>query len=264
MKCHKLTQSNVLVFWGQKCGATQLKEILMHIESGSFYNNLGKDHITHNIYEQYYKSIPTRDFKHCINFNSILFGRNPYYRIPSLYIDKYVMVNSPTPDKGENTQTFKEFILQLIKIGFNNKESKLRIFSGFFPITKSPYYELFDYCSKIIILEENLLPDAKLTHNPESIKFLYDISNNNDAFSEIRCIVEQQWNQKQQRQHEKANCKIHTNIENASLPELRRILENQSVTCENFFSPTLKEQFNLLYRDEFDLYSKRGISFNMT
>ena len=263
MNCHKITASNLIVLWGQKCGATHLKEILMHIESGSYYNNRGNDHVTHSIYHRYYKSPLEDNLDQYTNDEVLLFGRNPYYRILSLYVDKYVMTNSPTPDIGDCIQTFNEFIRGLANTGFDSKESHRSIFSGFFPLTKSQYFNFYSsHCHiKPILLDENIIPDAKLTHNVDAIKLLYDLSGRSDKYSEVQRLFEKQWSEKQNKKTEK--CDLYTNLEHAPLNELREILKTHRLNCESFFSPTLKEQFELLYQEEFILYSKWGIKFGL-
>jgi hypothetical protein len=263
MNCHQLTQHQTLIFWGQKCGATCIKEILMHIESeGTFFDNSGKDDITHKIYEKFYKSLPNYAcVERYANCKIFCFIRNPYHRIISLYLDKYVAENSPTPEIANQTNTFDSLIRYIASIGFNAKRSKLTIFEGFFPITSTLVFSFFQ---KLIhqrndilyfVLDQFLLPDGKLVHKPENIKLIYQQTQKDLLFDQIRHILEENWKFKKDLISPSTNTVI-PNLSKMPAKELRVFLKTNKVSAESFYSDSLISLFNTLYFEEICLFNK--------
>ena len=277
MNCHELSQQKILVFWGQKCGATCIKEILMHIESdGTFFDNGGSDHLTHQIYEKFYERPPNYECLECYkDYSIVFFGRNPYHRIISLYLDKYVATNSPSPKIKQNINTFKEFIDHMYTLGFSSERSEAEIFDGFYPITGDNTHWFFEQLNKqklsvdYFILPNFCLPDGKLIHDNKNLQKLYNLANKQDLFDQISIRLTEGWTHK-------INCfKLDINafhdftstnskmLCELTINELRQILKTIKVDAANFFTPELIDKFNSLYRMEFLFYSKHGIDFKV-
>lgn len=266
MNCHEHKESKTLIFWGQKCGATCLKEVILHIETESFFDNGGRDHITHNIYEKFYKQQPNfNDSEKYTDYTVLFFGRNPYERIVSLFLDKYVAVDSPTPETNEGACDFKTFINFLCTQTFTAHDSSKRIFSGFFPITSTKAFELFqtltkaNYSSaKIIMLDQFLLPDGKLLYNSEKLANIYMATNNMRLYDQIKHKLESNWTSKQERFNilkQKKSFQMFEDLSEAPIQELRALLKNHIISTESFFSKEVKTQFTNLYQKEINFFN---------
>ena len=277
MNCHELTQQKILVFWGQKCGATCIKEVLMHIESdGTFFDNGGSDHITHQIYHKFYEKQPNYE---CLEFYKdyeiIFFGRNPYHRIISLYLDKYVATNSPSPKIKQNTNTFEEFINHMYDLGFSSERSEAEIFDGFYPITGGAVHWFFEQLStqrigiNHFILPNFWLPDGKLVHDIKNLQKLYNLANKQYLFDQISNRLTEGWTHKINCLNSDIKAFNNFNFTNPTLlgqlpiVELRNILKTIKVDAMNFFTPNLISKFKSLYRMEFLFYSNREIEFHV-
>ncbi len=276
MKCHELTQQQVLVFWGQKCGATCLKEIIMHLDSsGSFFDNGGNDDVTHQIYEVFYKNQPNyKDVDYYKNHKIVFFGRNPYHRIVSLYLDKYVAIDSPTPEINRNTNTFREFIEHIYNVGFFSENSQIEIFDGFFPITTGESFLFFEELlikqthAVFYLLPDFWLPDGKLIHDPANLRSLYDMAGEKILFEEIADRLTEAWNYKSCCLKLATNCSDRFDFDcskkrmcDYTVAELRNVLKITKFDAMSFFTKELVDMFNVLYQTELAFYDRNKMSF---
>ena len=136
--------------------------------------NRRQDELIHFAYGKHYES-PTSKVRNYSNYKIIFFGRNPYHRILSLFLDKYACSKSPTPKPIPPAETYHQFIKHLWQVGVNDPRHIEGICSKEFCFIKDETFHLYTKCrnnpiSEILLLPPTAVPEGRLVHDFRDIK----------------------------------------------------------------------------------------------
>ena len=112
MNYHILHSKKLIVFWNPKSGVTSIIEMIMHLTDGKDHSNPKYDEKTHEDYWNNFRSSGeiTNNLEGLDEYKKIIFTRNPFHRVVSCFLDKYVDPMSPTTKDKPNCDTFYEFV----------------------------------------------------------------------------------------------------------------------------------------------------------
>ena len=84
---------NVIFAWDEDCGFASSLSIITHLSKGPILNNICAKFLDINseIYKTFYES-PLIEGVDYTNYKLVLFGRNPYCKLVSQYLSKYVFL----------------------------------------------------------------------------------------------------------------------------------------------------------------------------
>jgi hypothetical protein len=197
------------------------------------------------------------------NFKTFLIGRNPYSRILSGFIDKYVNQNSQTPEIGPQNISYYEFIkligdLKAREIGISNFVQ----FSCFCNADEDEGYDFYQKIGKpnfnFISLMDNLgFPEGALHHSVETIKKI-------TSFLPFDMDYERAIDLVPVKNIEQNNKILDYDIAYWPMEKLwKYILENgnKSIDIRSFYPQELKDLFVEAYANELMFYRKQGIEF---
>ena len=105
-----LEKKKIIFFWSAKCGCSTLKTILaryLHIDNPEKYKNIHLNEELKNLFDKYNKE---KNYK---NYDIVMLIRNPYKRLVSGFLNKYV--NRLHYKNPPNSNCFKDFCHILYK-----------------------------------------------------------------------------------------------------------------------------------------------------
>ena len=107
-----LYDREAIIFWSTKIAATTLAEIILSLQEPAYISNSNKEKdiwpkFSKEIWRPRYRRKAGEDYS---RYKKLLFCRNPYHRLISNYLDKYVCSSSPTPEKVPDVANFEQFV----------------------------------------------------------------------------------------------------------------------------------------------------------
>lgn len=263
---HDIPHKKVLFFWLPKCGSTSILELIvkMHfnkIISSSFTEN--QDELIHLAYSTDYES-PTSKVRNYSNYKIIFFGRNPYHRILSLFLDKYACFKSPTPKPVPPAENYHQFVKHLWQIGVNNSEHIEGICSKEFCFIKDENFLLYtkyrnNPISEIIMLPPTAVPEGRLVHDFRDIKRILNITQTQWAYSgRLQNLFE-----KNIYSPSKFKWDVSMTKPGADIIHKKDLMtfRDRTIDYNSFYPPEVKKMFDETYGEEFDFYEEMGYSF---
>ena len=197
------------------------------------------------------------------NFKTFLIGRNPYSRILSGFIDKYVNQNSQTPEIGPQNISYYEFIklicdMKAREIGISNFVE----FSSFCNADEDEGYHFYQKIgnpnfSFISLMKNSGYPEGALHHSVESINKIISFLPYHIEYERAIDLVPIKNNGQN-------NKILDYDIAYWPMEKLwKYILENgnKSIDIRSFYPQELKDLFVEAYANEFMFYRKLGIEF---
>mgnify|MGYP003342388813 CR=1 FL=1 len=260
---YSIDHSNeIIYFWGAKCGVTSAIETIMHIKTGLVTAG-GDDAKTHNLFWKQHREAkkPNVDYS-C--YKKVFFGRNPYHRIISSFLDKVVCAHSPNMSKTPSVKNFYEFIKLIFDLKMDEQRMNAFMDSGqFIQIKARPGWDFFKRLGSpsfdlICILPPTALPEGKLIHDFNSLKKIYQITNKNELIEDAKLIS----------LHHPFYFKNYKSTKlNFYCPFLQHIKDipraPRSIEYKDFYNDQIIEMFNDVYSPEFEFYSELGLDFKL-
>lgn len=100
-----LEKKKLIIFWSPKCGCTTLKTILSH------YFNLDNKINVHKSKFLNFKTNNQSSYKKDVKYDILFLIRNPYDRLVSGFVDKYVTGKLKNPKNCNNFEDFVNILL---------------------------------------------------------------------------------------------------------------------------------------------------------
>ncbi len=212
------------------------------------------------------------------SFKKVFFGRNPYHRIISCYIDKYVNPDSATPNDVPNTDTYSDFVALLNSTGLTKEAMKSKVDFGHFCSVQNDigwnFYQRLD-CPKfdlVSMLPSTGLPEGDLTHKPQNIKKVLALIGKDKHYRNIKQFYEGhsgahdvwQENIKQQKYSNQLDDKSLCAFSREKLWQVMLPEKLREVSYASFYPPEVKAIFDKCYQEEFTFYQALGFKFTPT
>ena len=273
MKYNINHQYKVIFFWVPKSGVMSLIKLMAYLKlerKGAFDELLQiPSPSLHRLYrESIFES--WNDQVDYTSFKIFFYGRNPYHRIISAYIDKYVNPLSITPKAISDCETYAEFMDMLSVTDLKKEQMVRRVnFSHFCSVTDDVGWEIYDRLGQpvfdyISLLPSTGLPEARLTHYTGNIKYLLTLLNLQDKYRSLKNLYDGYLWSDDNLERDKSWIEIDgAYITKEELWKLISSDEQQrNISYASFYPPALEEKFRLLYEDELNFYSKIGHEFH--
>lgn len=207
-----------------------------------------------------------RDGHDYSNFKIILIGRNPYFRILSGFIDKYVNQKSQTPEIGPQNISFYDFIKLLF--GLKAKGIGISNYVDFSAFCNADEDEGFHFYQKlgnpkfkfISLLDHSGYPEGALHHSTESLRKLISFLPYDMEYERAIDLVPIETNMQN-------NKVLDYDIAYWPMKKLWQfMLDNgdKSIDIRSFYPQEVKNLFLQAYANEFMFYKKLGIEFEDT
>lgn len=273
MKYNINHERRVIIFWLPKSGVISLVKWMIHLKGGVEVNaGTLAEQPPPEIYRYFHSSIremirPDVDYA---GYTKLFFGRNPYHRILSCYMDKYVCQTSVTPKDQPSSRCYHDFLAEMADHGLTQQGLRGVADFGHFCHAKSDigwqFYEdlgrpRFDYIS---ILPETGIPEGHLTHHYENIKEMCDMIGVGELYDEVRVHFEG---------HDFSHDLSHSDsptmvdgLSRMSVDDLQQYMKPSWVRrldYKSFYDLDTQAIFDDLYSPEFDFYRENGHSFQL-
>lgn len=266
MKYNIIHDKKMIVFWLPKSGTISLMRLMAFLKYGE---SIDPQQLRYARPSQVFRIFslmketdePGQDYS---TYKTVLFGRNPYCRILSGYIDKYVNRKSTTPTIGPENICYNDFIV-LIRSTKMQPEAiaKVAEFSTFCPADQDDGHEFYQkigapHFSYVSLLRDFGFPEGALHHSLSSIQTILDLANQHYDFERASGLVLG----KPRRRGEQIN-----DIGIASWPSERLwtfIQEKgpRSISLGSFYTDDLLDKFEDAYSGEFAFYERLGLTFD--
>lgn len=198
------------------------------------------------------------------DYRSFLFGRSPYCRILSGYIDKYVNKISTTPKTGPGPISYADFIALLqnaiLKKGSVESVAEYRTFC---PANQDVGYEFYQKIgsppfSQIFLLESYGFPEGALHHSPTSIRTLLLLAEQQDEFERARGLIPPQ----PPHHTEKIYDQEIAYLSGEKLWALIQERGPRSIDLKSFYPEAILDMFEQAYSGEFAFYKRHNLTFD--
>jgi len=127
MKYNINHEHQVIIFWLPKSGVMSLVKWMIHLKLGSVVDGaaLAREPIP-SVYRIFRNTVlererPQVDYS---SFRKIFFGRNPFHRVVSCYLDKYVCRSSSTPKDNPESANYLQFLERLTATRLRREKMK--------------------------------------------------------------------------------------------------------------------------------------------
>jgi hypothetical protein len=227
------------------------------------------------LYQTYRKAVfePLDESRDYTGFRKIFFGRNPYHRIISCYIDKYVEPFTSTPKDVPDCNSYIEFMRLLHKTGLAKEGMRGKVDFGHFCSVEDDfgwdiYRQLgcpdFDLIS---LLPATALPEMTLTHHFENIQTVFELLGIKDQYQNVQPLYENnRFSYDTWLKNSSDSVKTLDHLASLSKEQLWQIVKSEgskTISYASFYPPDIADLFQEIYRKEFNFYAKRGYTFNL-
>ena len=239
---------NAIFAWDEDCGFASLLSIITHLSKGPILNNACAKFLDINskIYKTFYES-PLVEGVDYSNYKLVLFGRNPYCKLVSQYLSKYVFLNSER-SVTDFTLTFEQFI--------NNISNQAEAgFDSFDSLWQQINKHNNKRTTHVVMLPDSPLPDNMVFHDKISVQEIYKFCWRKNLYLQIDRLFSHDENPSL------LNAKKCLSSLYKMVPEQLNLLISSDVLLDtaSFFSNKLKLTADNLVADELNFYKNRGI-----
>lgn len=224
-----LHDAKIIIFWSAKCGATSLKFILLKYLGDT--QTVGH---THQKFNKYNLQNKQPDLDRVKNYKLVVLLRNPYDRLVSGFINKYVNGEYQTP---KNIGNFADFVNTMS----NNKQIMNNV--HFVPQTSGPGWELL----------------KKLGNPP------IDLLLETHQVNEIAKLLGLEMESVHRNKTKKTNLPLTdvSQLFNLNLDDLRKINRTQSYNTSQFFNKKLQADADKIYHNDLEFFAGIGKKFSI-
>ena len=269
---HKL-----VFYWPTKCGVTAVIELIMLIGKGELVTNKDDDK-THEYYYASFKKWHLQKLNN-ISFDEykiVLVTRNPYHRIVSCFLDKFVCPDSPTLNKVCSTRTYGSFLnsLKYTKFDRSLKKADPDFYHHFAPAAKpSPTFnKLMAHLSKrgkpdfLLHTPSTALPEGKIPFNFDQQAAVLEDIGRPDLLDSLRKLDShvyglgywQLYSPKLNFEQGKFFRMPIKDLVKYTTPE-----KNRTIPYSGFYSWYLKKLLSNIYQSEFNFYKSLGLRYDI-
>lgn len=205
-------------------------------------------------------------------YKKIFFGRNPYHRIISAYLDKYISASSVTPKDNPMCRNFQQFLEVLLSTGLSRENMKGIVdYDHFCQVTDDVGWDFYEDLGKpdfdyVSILPETGLPESSLTHHCKSIMNVYKILGIEDEYASVRNHYENHRYFYDTWMNDEEKISIYVDGIHLYSPAQPRKFQipqmSRSIQYSNFYTDEICNIFGKLYSKELDFYEKLRLKFS--
>jgi hypothetical protein len=262
MNHHIDHKHEVVFYWPSKCGVTSVLELILLLTEDKVIAYPGEDWLVHDYYnelrwgsgvflDQDLSNVPS-------NYRRVLFSRNPYHRIVSGFLDKFVCSGSPGIDDSLfDGETFSQFVKFLYYHGFGE---------GDFDHHFSPCFLKRREFDIILDTPSTALPEGKIPMDFFKASKILRLLDRLDLQQGLRVLTSgpqgiESWNCYSSRLTMSED-PFHDALIQDLLPYMT-YKTNRSIPYENFYTEELKQQLRSIYLREFAFYESVGVYYDI-
>lgn len=274
MKYNINHQQKVIFFWAPKSGVVSLIKLMTYLKFGDRFPGSRLSTISNKLlFATYRKEVfePWDAKVDYTTYKKVFFGRNPFHRIISCYIDKYVNPISSTPADVPNCSSYIDFLNMLCETGLRKEAMAGRVDFGHFCSVKDDLgWQIycragspdFDFIS---LLPDTGLPEGELIHDYRNIRILFELLGVKDKYQSVSGLYENRsFSYDTWLQHEPASLLINDELTEMSREQLWEFLKTKNartISYESFYPAETATLFRNIYHEEFAFYTERNHTF---
>ncbi len=274
MKYNINHKHKVVFFWAPKSGVMSLIRLMSYLKlSNNFTAGQLAAMSNKALYKMYKNDVfePWNEKVDYKPFKKIFFGRNPYHRIISCYIDKYVNPNSKTPSHVPDCKSYLGFIQILNETGLSKEKMTNKVdFGHFCSVTNDIGWQLYTKLGNpdfdmFSLLPATGLPEGNLTHDFRNIKSLFEILGISTDYSSVKELYENHtysydtW--LQQDPHSLLKVEGLAELGKEELWEFMKSKKSRTISYASFYTHEITKLFHKIYHTEIKFYADRNYTF---
>ena len=277
MNFHILHSKKIIIFWNPKSGVTSIIEMIMHLTDGLDHSNPNYDQKTHQDYWNNFRPSGEiiKNLEELHDYKKVIFVRNPFHRIVSCFLDKYVDSMSVSTKDIPECNTFYEFVKILNSTGLVKEKMHGKVdYTHFCKLTQWRGWDFYCKLGKpkfdmIVSTPVTALPEGKIVHDHKQIKLIYELVNCKDDYDGIKHLYEKNYYSYDVWKVFKPKIRFETkNFAKTPIEELKKyhgyIGKDRTIPYENFYTSHCSSIIYNLYKEEFDFYENQlGIKFTL-
>lgn len=265
MKYNIIHDKKIVFFWLPKSGTLSLIRLMILLKFGDSVN---PSELHNSNSKELFKIYllckeEERPGYYYGDFDVVFFGRNPFHRILSAYLDKYVNERSITPKINPGNLSYEELICRLkhTKMG-RSALSHFIDFETFCPASADEGYDFYEKIGRptfsyISQLMEYGFPEGALHHSLESMLEILKITRQGQLLDAAKILSASMVN----KEHEQFLCTDIAQLPRDQVRELIRDRGLRSIDARSFYPKLVQDTFVEAYEKEFKFYEDIGMSY---